>query len=117
MKGGKVRERTLANAFPLNSVFASLSLSFRKPSTLSLALEAGVIVLFPVLFFFNFLFYTDTGSTLWVFASYLLMIRGSAVGRCVDCSTQSRVGLDLDAHSLSLLLSHHHSAVWLGWSP
>lgn len=46
-----------------------------KHARLLTVLSAFSISLFPLNYFFQFLFYTDSGSTLFVLASYYLMLK------------------------------------------
>jgi alpha-1,2-glucosyltransferase len=59
-------------------------------SSFTLLVNALVMSLFPVSFFFNFLYYTDVGSTLFVFSVYLAALKrhhwlGGLVSYFSDC--------------------------------
>jgi alpha-1,2-glucosyltransferase len=61
----------------------------REPEPFLAALQALNIALFPPLFFFNFMYYTDVGATLWVLLAIALVGRhntGSSV-LSVFCSS------------------------------
>ncbi len=64
---------TVANFFILYWLVRRL----HKATSSSLSLSAVNLSVFPVLFFFSFLYYTDVGTTLFTLAGYALSLSGS----------------------------------------
>ncbi|TPX30521.1 dolichyl-P-Glc:Glc2Man9GlcNAc2-PP-dolichol alpha-1,2-glucosyltransferase [Synchytrium microbalum] len=64
-------------------IVSYLLLQHLHPSERGKNMGALVIAIFPVSFFFNLLYYTDSGSTLFVLLSYWMMVKGLYGGSSV----------------------------------